>query len=108
MRSATSGPERPGELGKDDFEDSGLEEEVERPAARGSAAEAVDLLEDSRRRRLRDLPPSPAEGGEGRRLDLEIQPCGELDGAKDPDRVLANPAPRRARASDAELAAGAT
>jgi hypothetical protein len=60
----------------------------ERRAA-AAAAEAVELLEDAGRGRLRDLGARLAERSQRLGLDREVEARGELDRAQDADRILA-------------------
>ena len=68
-----------------------LGEHAERLFGRSGAQNLVVLLEQPRRRALRDLVAMRADGIEDRRIDREVQARGERDGAQHADRILAQP-----------------
>ena len=79
-----------------------LRQAAERLLRRSRAQDLVVLLEQPRRRALRDLVAMRADRVEHRRLDREVEPRGERDRAEHADRIFAEPDVRVAdRADDA-------
>ena len=83
--------EQAGQVGRQDRERAGLDEELERAPCRTAAHQAVDLLEQPGRSALADLAAPAQEGLPGRGLEPEVEARGELHGAQHADRVLLEP-----------------
>ena len=66
-----------------------LAQQRERRQRGTGAQDAQDLLQSPGRRGSLDVPAVGAQGLQGRRLDLESEPGGKLDGAKDTNGILA-------------------
>jgi hypothetical protein len=69
----------------------GLDQQRHRAPGGAAAKEAIDLLEHARLGALGDLPAVAQERRQRLRLDLEVEPRGELHRAQHAHRVLAEP-----------------
>ena len=77
------------ELGQEDGHRAHLPEQPHRPVRGPAAQQAEDLLEDARSRGPRQLLSARDHRVVDIRLDPEVEPSCEADGAQDTDRILA-------------------